>query len=202
MFYANDRKLGKKEKETYKSFPLILFISREPNDKWGELSGIDAYDLNGGRVSNNWRVPIKAISYILGEDVESVIKVTKLCPIILSYRYPCSIPNNGNLINTTLLKSVIRNISDYSRHSSNIANELSDYKIGLIIDHSGVDLSTEGLTPPNMPTPIFLKTYFGKQGLGDKEVFTELNCKINTSHKTIIHNIWKDFLSKVDRTHT
>jgi hypothetical protein len=192
LFYGKGRKLNKKEMEAYKSFPLILFISREPNDVFGELDGAGAYNYDS-RGSRNSTWPLAIIAGIIGEDrnkMKSIIQEKGLSPIILSYRYPCSIPNNDNSI-----KTIIRNISDYSRHSSNIANLLKEYRIGIIIDHSGVDKKRNGLNIPlkNNPPSVLIDTYIGNlKDASYEKLIKEIKNHVDPS---AISNIWKEFLS-------
>ena len=170
--------------------PLILFISREPNDGWGLLEGVKTYNPKWWK-TGNWSIPLKAVSYIIGEN-HNVIKgrIESKCysPIMLSYRYPLAIPNGIS----PQEKWRIRSTFNTRTHSDKLSRILNDYTIKLIIDHSGAQ---DKLIVNNKGNPkhIYLGTYFGDYGRIGKKLCPELDKQIQLDPglpKLIKEEVW------------
>jgi len=197
QFYANDRDKCEQDKtssrlhlKTYEDmdFPLILFISREPNHEMGELNKkIGFYGYNKA-TTHNWTRPLSVIAYILGEDrikLKEIIMKYGLSPIILSYKHSCSIPNPVSN------KEHLRNSINHD-----IEDVLRGYKINIIIDHSNINrekIPFKSISPNNY---IFLDTYLGSR-VGDKALFEEIKKKFDDDRLNKIRHIWKEYLSKM-----
>jgi len=197
LFYAKDRKLTAKEKADYKSLPLILFVSREPNDPDGKLSGKGAYDYKKGQdksLSPSWRRPLSVISHVLNEcpnKMKTLIENKwRMCPIILTYKHPYSISENDKE------KMHIRKGMDHSGHINNILNILNDYNVKMVIDHSAEGSGNIFIPLKKNPSYVYLDTYLGSR-VKNEALFEEIKKKFDDDKLTIIHHIWEEYLLKM-----